>query len=230
MSDPLSGKTLYAFGTSIVEGHAAHRSFVDDIGDAHQLHCQKFSINGASMRIIAAADPAIDIVQQAVNAPAEVPDFVVFDGIANDAYANITEKPKVLGMITPDFTTPLEPYTYCGAFETVCRLLLTKYQGAHPLYIATHKTPARTLAAQDRLHALSVAMCQKWSISVVDLYAQSGFNAFLPTYQHDYSYDKLDANGSNRQAVGGTGPHPNAAGYRLFYDPLITAALLRLAN
>lgn len=54
-------------------------------------------------------------------------------------------------------------------------------------------------------------------------------NCFLKQYQHDYSYDKVDANGGNH-SVGGTGTHPNDVGYKLFYDPIITHELLSLAT
>ncbi|WP_274785295.1 SGNH/GDSL hydrolase family protein [Lacticaseibacillus casei] len=225
MQDPLNKKMLYAFGTSIVEGHAAHESFVDDIARAHHMIYHKYAINGATMRVVPNEDPVINIVHQVTQAPKIVPDLIVFDGIANDAYASVTDDPKILGSISTGFADELDTATYCGAFETVCRTLLTKYQGAHPLYITTHKTPARTLATQEKLHDVSLAICRKWSIPVVDLYTQSGFNAFIPAYQHDYSYDKLDADGHNLNAVGGTGTHPNADGYRLFYEPRITAAL-----
>lgn len=228
-SDPLQGKMLYAFGTSVVNGHAAQRSFVDDIAEAHGMHDEKYCINGATMRIVPDSEPVIDIVHQVQNAPAAKPDFVVFDGIANDAYDSVANNPQILGQVTHGYADVLDPATYCGAFETVCKTLATKYQGAHILYITTHKTPARTLAAQQTLHDVSVAICQKWSLPVCDIYNESGLNAFLPAYQHDYSYDKTDAHGSN-QAYGGTGTHPNADGYRLFYDPLITAALTALAN
>ncbi len=221
----LQGKLLYAFGTSIVNGHLANKSFVDDIGQANQMKYQKFCINGAASRI---TDPN-NIIDQIRDAPTTVPDLIVFDSIANDAYATVVDDPAKLGQITYGYANDFNPRTYCGALETICYLLETKYQGAKLLYVATHKTPARDLRVQKIMHDLSIKIMKKWSIKVADLYEEGNMNCFLNQYQHDYSYDEVDANGGNH-AVGGTGTHPNDAGYRLFYDPIITQSLKSLVS
>ncbi|MCD2256047.1 SGNH/GDSL hydrolase family protein [Lactobacillus sp. CC-MHH1034] len=222
-NNPLNGKVLYAFGTSIVNGHLANTSFVDDIGQANQMTYRKFCVNGAAAR----TTDTNNIVTQIENAPTKVPDLIVFDAVDNDAYAQVVDDPQIMGQITYD--DALDSKTYCGAVETICRLLETKYQGAKLLYIATHKTPARDLRVQNVMQATALKIMRKWSIAVADLYTAGNFNAFLEQYQHDYSYDTVDHNGSNH-AVGGTGTHPNAAGYRLFYDPIITQKLKTLVT
>lgn len=221
----LNGKSLYAFGTSIVNGHLANTSFVEDICQANNMKYQKFCINGAAARV---TDPN-NIVDQITNAPEKTPDFVVFDSIANDAYAEVVDDPEKLGKITYGYQDDLDSKTYCGALETICKMLETKYQGAKLLYVATHKTPARDLRVQNVMHDISLKIVHKWSIKVADLYTEGNFNGFLPQYQHDYSYDQVDQNSGNH-SVGGTGTHPNADGYRLFYDPMITQALISLAS
>lgn len=224
MASPLKGKTLYAFGSSIVNGHLANVSFVEDLATDYQLNVQKFAVNGATTRT---AD-SNNILAQINQAPKTVPDFIIFDSWANDAYPEIANDPQKFGQMTADFTSPLDTLTYCGGLEKICRELLTKYQGAKIILLATHKTPARDLQVQNKLYVAAMKICLKWSIDVIDLYGAGSFNAFLPTYQHDYSYDQVDVNGSN-QAFGGSGTHPNATGYRLFYDPLIANKLLSLA-
>ncbi len=219
----LHGKLLYAFGTSIVNGHLANVSFVEDIATANHMDYRKYCINGASTRFTGPNN----IPLQVENAPQITPDLIVFDSYANDAYAEVTDDPAVLGAITEGFDAELDPHTYCGGLEKVCRLLLTKYQGAKILYVATHKTPARDLRVQTILHDLSLKIMQKWSIKVCDLFTEGNLNAFVGTYQHDYSYDKLDDHGGNH-SVGGSGTHPNADGYQLFYDPAIAAGLASL--
>lgn len=221
----LSGKSLYAFGTSIVNGHLANTSFVEDVCEANHMKYQKFCINGASARI---ADPN-NIIDQIENAPTQKPDFIVFDSIANDAYATVTDNPAIMGKITFGYQDELNPKTYCGALETICKTLETKYQGAKLLYIATHKTPARDLRVQNIMHDISLKIVHKWAIKVADLYLEGNLNGFLPQYQHDYSYDHVDENGGNH-SVGGTGTHPNDVGYQLFYDPIITQSLISLAS
>lgn len=186
---------------------------------------QKFCINGAASRI---TEPN-NIIDQIKGAPDKVPDLIVFDSIANDAYAAVVDDSKVMGKVTFGFNDRLDPNTYCGALETICKMLETKYQGAKILYVATHKTPARDLRVQTIMHDVSVKIVHKWSIKVADLYTDGNLNGFLGSYQHDYSYDEVDANGSNH-SVGGTGTHPNADGYRLFYDPIIMQGLRSLVS
>ena len=221
----LDGKLLYAFGTSIVNGHLANKSFVDDICQTNKMKYQKFCINGAASRVT----EQNNIISQIRDAPATVPDLIVFDSIANDAYATVTDDPDKLGKITYGYNGNYDSRTYCGALETICYLLETKYQGAKLLYVVTHKTPARDLRVQNIMHDISVKIMHKWSIKIADLYDEGNMNCFLKQYQHDYSYDKVDVNGSNH-SVGGTGTHPNDVGYRLFYEPLITQSLKSLVS
>ena len=49
-TNPLKDKLLYAFGTSIVNGHLANVSFVEDVAKDNQMQYRKFAINGASAR------------------------------------------------------------------------------------------------------------------------------------------------------------------------------------
>lgn len=217
----LKGKTLYAFGTSIVNGHLANVSFVEDVAKQTGLTCKKYAVNGASART---TDPNNILVQ--VDQASEVkPDFIIFDGIANDAYPEVVDDPKVLGEISTDFDSTLDTTTYCGGFEKVCKTLLTKYQGAKVFYLATHKTPARQYRIQKVLYDLSVEICHKWSIEVIDLFQAGSLNTFIQSYQQDYSYDVVDENGKNH-AFGGSGTHPNADAYLKYYDPIITNRLL----
>ncbi len=68
----LNGKLLYAFGTSIVNGHLANKSFVEDICKSNQMQYKKFCVNGATSRT---TDPN-NIIVQIENAPQKVPDLI----------------------------------------------------------------------------------------------------------------------------------------------------------
>ncbi|MCS8604466.1 SGNH/GDSL hydrolase family protein [Lactiplantibacillus pentosus] len=219
----LRGKLLYAFGSSIVNGHLANTSFVEDIArDNHMLY-RKFAVNGATTR----TSDDNNILAQIKAAPSTTPDFVIFDSWANDAYPEIADDPKQFGEITTGFTESLDSTTYCGGLETICKTLLTKYPGAQFILLATHKTPARQLYVQEKMYQAAVEICHKWSFNLVDLYNAGSFNTFIKEYQYNYSYDTVDNNGGN-YAYGGSGTHPNADGYRRFYDPIITNTLKSL--
>ena len=217
-------KHVYGFGDSIVYGHAAGISFLDDLAENYSMRIAKYAVNGATV----IGYSGNTILPQIEAASDEIPDYVLFDGLINDAYIDVTDDPTKLGTISGGFAEMLDPTTFCGAFECICRTLLTKYIGAKIIFIAVHKTPARDLSAQDTLQSLARQICSKWSIPVVDLYNASGLNCFIPEYQMAYSYDKADANGGNT-STGGTGTHPNDVGYKQFYMPMITAKMKELS-
>ncbi|MFB9770045.1 SGNH/GDSL hydrolase family protein [Lactiplantibacillus modestisalitolerans] len=221
MTNPLSGKLLYAFGSSIVNGHLANVSFVEDVAHDNDMQYRKFAINGATTRT---SDPN-NILKQIKAAPSITPDFIIFDSWANDAYPEIADDPAQFGEITTGFDAELNDQTYCGGLETICKTLTAKYEGAQFILLATHKTPARELRIQEKMYAAAMEIAHKWSIDVIDLFNAGSFNAFIKSYQYDYSYDQVDAQGGNH-AYGGSGTHPNADGYRRFYDPIITNKLL----
>ena len=217
----LNGKRVYGFGDSIVYGHAAGISFLDYLKQDYDMSVTKYAVNGASV----IGEDNNSIIGQIAGASATVPDFVLFDGLINDAYASVTAK---LGQTSRDYTGIYDTTTFCGSFECICNALLTKYPGATILYIAVHKTPARDISIQDRLHALARQICGKWSIPFVDLYNESGLNCFIAAYQSAYSYDHTDANGGNT-STGGSGTHPNDAGYKKFYLPMIASKMIGLS-
>jgi len=222
-TNPLKDKLLYAFGTSIVNGHLANVSFVEDVAKDNQMQYRKFAINGASAR---SSDPN-NILKQIKNAPSTKPDFIIFDAWANDAYPEVGDDPKKFGEITPDFDSELDSTTFCGGFETICKSLINKYEDSKFIFLAIHKTPAREYRVQKQMYEAAMKICQKWSFDVIDLFNSGSFNTFIKSYQYDYSYDKVDDLGGNH-SYGGSGTHPNAYGYRKFYDPIVTKKLLSL--
>lgn len=217
----LFNKKVYGFGDSIVYGHAAGVSFLDYLAENFSMDMVKYAVNGATV----IGSSGNSILPQIAAASAEIPDYVLFDGLANDAYHHVTDDSAKLGAISGGYSEKLDTTTFCGAFESICKTLLTKYNGATIIFIAVHKTPARDLNAQDTLQSLAKRICNKWSIPVVDLFNASGLNCFIPEYQMAYSYDKADANGANT-STGGSGTHPNDAGYKKYYLPMVTAAMI----
>ncbi|MBD0384768.1 SGNH/GDSL hydrolase family protein [Paenibacillus sp. WST5] len=217
-------KRIYGFGDSIIYGHAAGISFLDYLERNYSLSVTKYAVNGAT--VIGGSGNAI--LPQITEASSIVPDFVLFDGLINDAYTTVTDDPNKLGSISNGFAEIFDTSTFCGGFESICQTLLKKYRGATIIFIAVHKTPARDYIAQETLQYLAKQICCKWSIPVVDLYNASGLNCFISDYQYAYSYDQVDANGGN-SSTGGSGTHPNDVGYMRYYMPMITAKMNELS-
>lgn len=79
MNSGLWGKTLYAFGDSIIYGHTApQQSALRLISDEYGLKLSMFAQNGAT---VLPGDK--QIIQQLETAPAQAPDIIVFDGVTN---------------------------------------------------------------------------------------------------------------------------------------------------
>lgn len=84
----LSGKTVYAFGDSIVYGHnAPSKSFMKLISDDYGMELEMYAKNGASVVNTDSSEKEDEneetsgnyIIRQIREAPSEAPDIIVFD-------------------------------------------------------------------------------------------------------------------------------------------------------
>ena len=207
----LKGKTIYAFGTSITWGHLTGYSYIDYLSSDNEMTATKYARNGN--RVIGSKDKINTILWQIDGASTVSPDFIIFDGLANDCY---NDQPR--GTITRDFNNTLDEATFCGAFESICKTLMNKYLGVPIIYVNVHKLVGRENSIQNEFQDLAVQICKKWGVHVVDLYHE-GMNTFIESIKLEYSYNSLTDNKN------GGGTHPNEAGYRKYYCPLIKSAM-----
>lgn len=215
--DSQNGKLLYAFGDSIINGHLSGISCIDTVCTSKQIQYKKYAVNGATV-----VNGANDIQTQITGASATVPDYVLFNGGTNDAYSTTT-----VGNITSDYDSELDTSTFCGAFEDICRKLRNKYVSSQIMYIAVHKMVSRNKDVQQTLYEKEIAICEKYSIPVIDIYKEGGLNTFNSTMQNLYTYDTLNQDNPTAGGSGGSGTHPNTVGYELFYDPIIKRYLTK---
>ena len=195
MISPLSGKKCFFFGDSIIHGHLAGISFADYIQNETGLHIKKYARNGASMY-------ETEIYTQIVNADSNTPDFVIFDGLINDAFASVSNT-DLIGTISDSYNvSDFASGTFCGEFEKVCHLLKTKYVGTNIIYLLCHKINGITESHQNTLVNLAIDICKKWAIPFVDIYNGGGLNSFVNILKTTYTYE---------------GTHPNELGYRTYY-------------
>lgn len=209
--DKFFNKTLYAFGDSILAGHLSNISCIDTFCTEKKMNYIKYALNGATI-----VNGAQGIINQINNASSNIPDYVLFNGLTNDAYTS-----TVVGTITENIDSELDLTTFCGCFENICRTLINKYYSAKICYIAVHKMPTRNKDVQFNLQDLAHQICNKYSIPVIDIFNNGNLNTYIETMRSLYTYDTLDNSNIIAGGSGGNGTHPNTLGYKLFYNNMI---------
>ncbi len=220
---PLNGKTVYAFGDSIVYGHnAPSNAFMNLLANKYNMFLTKGAKNGAT--IIKSSN---DVTTQVKNAPSTAPDFVVFEGYTNDAYGDpetdsfnngsAADVTRILGTAQGNGATSFDNTTFCGAFEELIYTMKQKWPTSKLVFVTIHKSGARNFDVQTTLHDLTVGMCNEWGVEVVDMFTDS-------------TLDTRDADQMSKYIINGAGSHPNVACCEEFYVPMISAKLLELVG
>lgn len=196
----LKGKTMYAFGDSIVAGHSYPRGFAHLTAEREAMTLTKYAVNGATV-----SPGGNQILNQVRNASAQAPDYAVFNGGTNDAYPNTFNRS-----------------TYASALETTIRTMKTKWPTARIVYVAVHKLGSRDWNTQLAIREVTLQICAKWGVAVADVFGNSTLDTRNESHRMAYTFNGL-VNGY--PGTGGTGTHPNLAGIN-FYLPVLTAALI----
>lgn len=212
INETLKGKTVYGFGDSLVYGHYSKVGMLDMLCDNEGMIYKKYAVNGAKIT------GQWEILKQIMLGDTEQPDFVIFDGGTNDAF---TSSP--IGEFSEEYTS--QGYdTFIGAFDTICNNIRVKYPNTKIIYVSPHKMPTSTFEIQKTIHDMALKVCDKYSISVVDVYSQGQINTNIETMKNEWSYDTEGA------TSGGNGTHLTGEGYYKFYAPLIKAKMLELLD
>ena len=206
---PLEGKTLYAFGDSIVNGHkyekASFPNFVARLEGMNFTNDQKFSLNGSTI-----LKSKKQILSQIQKAPQEAPDYVLLDGGINDAYETLDDS------------------EFSKAFEATLTAIMEKWPTAKLLYVAVHKTNTREAAYQERVYTLATDVCSRLGVKVADLYGLEDYDCLnIPENVTKYAFDELGENGLPR-SKGVSATHPNLDAIETFFVPVVSAALREL--
>ena len=222
----LNHKSVYAFGDSIVYGHtdAAH-SFMRLIANGYAMDLNMMAKNGATIM-----SSSNQILTQIKNAPATAPDFVVLEGYTNDAYGNPTNDPEFnaggtqrdvtacYGEISPEGTTSFDTSTFCGSFENTIYTMNQKWgDGTKYVFVTIHKSGARNLEIQQKLRELTMQMCEKWDVAVVDMFTYKNANGNI--------LDTTDFAQMSKYMIGGKGSHPNVTACEEFYIPAVVGVM-----
>lgn len=212
MDNGLAGRSVYAFGDSIVYGHVYPRSFVDIVTDQHGMTLTKFARNGATI----GADPHASggqIRAQVEEATAVAPDFVLFDGGTNDAQSIFRDQRYDVG-------------TYAGELERTLETMKQKWPTARIVYVAAHKLGSRDWNTQVALRGVTLRACHQWDVAIADVFGETTFDTRDDAQRAEYTFDDL-VNGF--PGTNGSGTHPNMAGISTFYVPVVSARLEQMS-
>lgn len=214
----LKGKTMYAFGDSIVYGHAYPRGFVNFTAEREQMNLLKYAVNGAT---IGPSGGSGQILTQVRKAAAASPDFVVFNGGTNDA-GLISARYKVGAMADGFDPSTFDKSSYAGSLETTLSAMRTRWPSARIVYVAVHKLGSRDWNTQLAIRAVTLQISTKWNVRVADVFNDTSLDTRIDSQRVAYTFDGL-ANGF--PGTGGSGTHPNIAAVTAFYVPVLTATL-----
>jgi hypothetical protein len=217
----LRGKTMYAFGDSIVYGHKYPRGFVNFTAERELMTLTKYARNGATVG--PAGYSGGQILTQVQGAASRTPDYVVFDGGTNDAEAIHDKHLYGAGAMADGFDPArFNRSTYAGALETVISTMRTKWPTARIVYVTVHKLGSRDWNTQLTLRAVTLQICAKWGVTVADVFNDTTLDTRIDSHRVAYTFNDL-VNGY--PGTGGTGTHPNIAAITTAYAPVLTAAL-----
>ncbi|MEU4770110.1 SGNH/GDSL hydrolase family protein [Actinosynnema sp. NPDC023794] len=215
----LRGRTMYAFGDSIVHGHTYARSFVNLTAERELMNLTKYAVNGAAI-----GPAGNQITTQVRGAASQSPDYVVFNGGTNDAELVYDNRYRV-GTTAAGFDpATFDKTTYAGSLETTIHTMRAKWPTARIVYVAAHKLGSRDWNTQLAIRSVTLQIGSKWGIRVADVFNDTTLDTRIDSHRVAYTFNGL-VNGY--PGTGGTGTHPNIAGITAFYVPVLTDALTR---
>lgn len=212
----LKGKTMYAFGDSIVYGHNYARSFVNLTAERELMNLTKYAVNGAAIGPVGG-----QIITQVRGAASQSPDYVVFNGGTNDAELIYDNRYKVGTMAAGFDPATFDKSTYAGSLETTIHTMRTKWPTARIVYVAVHKLGSRDWNTQLAIRSVTLQISRKWGITVADVFNNTTLDTRIDSHRVAYTFNGLV---NSYPGTSGTGTHPNLAGIN-FYVPVLTAAL-----
>lgn len=239
----LTGKKVITFGDSIVDGHLYKKAgFMEFVAEQEGMSVTKYANNGAC---IMPGSPIDEeglggmILEDQIRKAAEEgddPDYVVFDGGTNDAYAQVMEKlgdaegacralygcgdRKTGGA----FDGSALYDTFAGAFAGTINAIQENWPRAKVVYVAAHRLGYRDRAVQEALHRIEMNICAHMGVASADLYDDCELDTADEAMCRKYSFDVL-RDGLLAPGEEPTGTHPNLEAIREFYLPIVSDVL-----
>lgn len=213
-TNPYIGKTIVAFGDSIVagwgwkEGTGIIQPLKEKYTDATWINKAE---SGANMAVT--SSPAHTPIVTQIKNYTGAADAIIFDGGVNDINSSIP-----VGSIESGYDASYNTRTFCGALESALQHIMDRYPLAVKLYIIPHSF-AKDNSYVDSIYSKAIEICDKWNMPYLDMRVYSQI-AMTSINKDKYTY--------NPNSKKGDGVHPNETWYRTFYCPVIDQTLQNL--
>lgn len=213
-TSPYKGKTIVAFGDSIIagwgwkEGTGIIQPLKEKYPDATWINKAE---SGANMPVT--SSPAHTPIVNQITSYTGAADAIIFDSGVNDINNNIT-----MGNISDSYDSNYDTTTICGAMESALQYIMDTYPLSVKLYIIPHSF-AKNNSYLDPVHAKMIEICKKWNMPYLDM---RKFSQIAMTAKNKSKYTRNASTGV------GDGVHPTEAWYRTFYAPLVDQRLCDL--
>ena len=155
-------------------------------------------------------------------------DYIIFEGVTNDfgnrleakeeGYDNSGSTAVPFGEMSSGYYATLDESTFCGAFESCCKMLAKS--GKKVGYIFVHRMTS-SAAWTETYKPTMIKILEKWGVSYIDLERTTPPIGNETELRDLYTADTKDTGH-------GDGVHPNELGYKTFYVDQITQWLKTL--
>lgn len=204
----LKGKTVIAFGDSIINGQGNIENNKEGIpqiiGLKYGMSYKNYSVPGASMGKAGNKSHIPDQIRQAISAGQRA-DLIIFNGGTNDAW----QQDISLGTINNGFDmSAVEETDFTNSFEKAVWLIKNHWKNIPVIYVRSHKMKLGTEKQQQDFGNRAMALAEKWRIAGIDLYNAKCDGGSIIDDPQRYSFDDDTRN---------RGIHPNALGYAKYY-------------
>lgn len=219
-TSPLYGKKITLNGDSICYGAGATGGYGKIIADTYGMTLQNIAVSGGTIAAETYKDTTPRYwICRTINNMDEDADYAIVEGGVNDAASGVNVP---LGTLSTGYSATLNDTTFYGAFESMCKQLITRFAGKKVGYIAVHKMIDNFNSTKDETTSYYWAAkkcCEKWGIPFLDL------NTTVPPFGYFKSSDTDLYPLREAYTLNADGWHPNEEGYKKYYVPKITAWL-----
>lgn len=206
-STPYDGKTIIAFGDSIVAGWG----WEEGTGVVKPLQ-EKYTkgtwinkaVSGTNMAELSSDDK--DSILKTVKDYTGAADYILLEGGTNDVNNSIS-----IGSISSGYDDTFDENTFTGALESALQTIMNRWPLARKFFLIPHSF-AKDNSYVDSFHNRAKEVCEKWNMPVLDM---RNMSQIAMTSQNKNTYTR------NPNTKQGDGVHPTEVWYRAFYSPII---------
>lgn len=217
-TNPLYGKSIALNGDSICASNGGYGKI---IADRNAMTYENKAVGGATITAEQYTDSGVArhwISRTIANMDASA-DYAIVEGGVNDASGGVSAP---MGEISDGYNATLDDTTFCGAFESMLKQLLTRFAGKKVGYIAVHKMTSKFRADKPddgtSYYWAAKKCCEKWGVPFLDL------NNTVPPFAYfteDGNPDLYTLRTTYTQS--GDGWHPTEEGFKKYYCDKIEA-------